>query len=256
MTLPLQGKHALVTGGNRGIGAAVVAGLLEQGARVTVLHRGRENVLHPAPTTQQQIVVADISEEHQVHLAFAHAVQQFGTIAILVNNAGIAESAPFKRTDSALWQKMLAVNLSGTYFCTRQVLPAMLEANYGRIVNIASTAGLIGYAYVSAYCAAKHGVIGLTRALAAETAQSGVTVNAVCPGYTDTDMVESTVTNIMQKTGRSAADAKKFLAERNPQGRLITPEEVARTVVWLCLPGSEAITGQAIAICGGEVMVG
>lgn len=253
MTLPLQGKHALVTGGNRGIGAAIVASLLEQGARVTSLQRSAASA---TPLAEQQFVTADVSDVEQTTHAFAMAVNRFGPIALLINNAGVAESAPFKRTDDALWHKMLAVNLTGTYHCTRLALPAMLDGGYGRIVNIASVAGLIGYPYVSAYCAAKHGVIGLTRALAAETARSGVTVNAVCPGYTDTDLVAHAVSNIVQKTGQSAAEARAYLAGKNPQGRLTTAEEVAHTVLWLCLPGSEGITGQAIAVCGGEVMAG
>ena len=178
----------------------------------------------------------------------------FGPVAILVNNAGAAESAPFVRTSLALLRRMLEVNLIGTFLCSRAALPDMLEAGFGRIVNVASIAGLKGAAYVSAYCAAKHGVIGLTRALALETATKGITVNAVCPSYTDTDMTRAAVANIVAKTGRSAADAEMELVRKNPQGRLIRPEEVAATVLWLCAPGAEAITGQAIAVAGGEVM--
>ena len=189
-----------------------------------------------------------------VSAGFERAQSTFGPVQILVNNAGVARSAPFHKTDSALWQAMLAVNLTGTYLCCRAALPGMLEAGFGRIVNVASTAGLTGYAYVTAYCAAKHGVIGLTRALALETARSAVTVNAVCPGYTDTDMVHQAVANIVAKTGKSEEQARAALTERNPQQRLVRPEEVANAVLWLCLPGSEAVTGQSISVSGGEVM--
>ena len=148
---------------------------------------------------------------------------------------------------------MLDVNLVGTFLCSRAVLPDMLEAGFGRIVNVASVAGLKGAPYIAAYAAAKHGVVGLTRALAMETASKGITVNAVCPNYTDTDMARAAIANIVEKTGRSAAEAEAALVEKNPQGRLIRPDEVAATVLWLCAPGAEAITGQAIAIAGGEV---
>jgi NAD(P)-dependent dehydrogenase (short-subunit alcohol dehydrogenase family) len=158
------------------------------------------------------------------------------------------------KTDETLWQQMLAVNLTGTFHCTQAALPAMLESGWGRIVNVASTAGLIGYGYVSAYCAAKHGVIGLTRSLALEVASKGVTVNAVCPGYTETDIVREAVANIVAKTGRSEEQALSELASRNPQKRLVQPQEVASAVAWLCLPGSGAMNGQALAVAGGEVM--
>jgi NAD(P)-dependent dehydrogenase (short-subunit alcohol dehydrogenase family) len=173
---------------------------------------------------------------------------------VLVNNAGQARSGALSATDDALWHSMVAVNLTGTFLCMRECLPDMLQAGFGRIVNIASTAGLTGYPYVSAYCAAKHGVIGLTRAVALETARRNVTVNAVCPGYTDTDLVRGAVANISAKTGRSEQDARAKLISHNPQGRLVTPEEVADTVRWLCLRSSGSVTGQSIAVAGGEVM--
>jgi NAD(P)-dependent dehydrogenase (short-subunit alcohol dehydrogenase family) len=201
-------------------------------------------------------VTADIADADSVARAFATAAEQTGPVSMLVNNAGQAHSAPFLKTDAALWQRMLDVNLTGTFLCTQAALPAMLDAGWGRIVNVASTAGLIGYGYVSAYCAAKHGVIGLTRALALETAAKGVTVNAVCPGYTETDIVRDAVANIVGKTGRTEEQARAELAARNPQRRLVQPEEVADAVAWLCQPSAAAITGQAIPVAGGEVMAG
>jgi NAD(P)-dependent dehydrogenase (short-subunit alcohol dehydrogenase family) len=189
-----------------------------------------------------------------VKSAFAAVRARFGRMDILVNNAGQAGSAPLGKTDLALWQRMLAVNLTGVFLCTREALPEMTARGAGRIVNVASTAGLVGYAYVAAYCAAKHGVVGLTRAAALDCAKTGVTVNAVCPGYTETDIVGAAVANIVAKTGKSEAEARAALVARNPQGRMVQPEEVAAAVLWLCLPASSSVTGQAIAVAGGEVM--
>ena len=256
MTLPLQGKVAVVTGAGRGIGAAIASALSRDGAAVALIGRDAARLEKQASdlSTESLIAPADITDAESVHKAFDTIRARFPRVDILVNNAGQAESAPFSRTDLALWNRMIAVNLTGTYLCTHEVLPAMVKQGYGRVVNVASTAGLIGYAYVSAYVAAKHGVIGLTRTLALETAKSGVTVNAVCPGYTETDIVKNTVANIMAKTGKSEAEARAALTSHNPQGRTVLPEEVANAVLWLCLPGSEAITGQPIAVAGGEVM--
>ena len=244
----------MVTGGTRGIGAVIGSVLLSHGARLTVLGR---NVL-PAtsnPTHENRSdVAADVTDPSAVHTAFQQARSRFGPIDILVNNAGQAASAPFLKTDMALWRRMHAVNLDGTFHCTPAALPDMIASGWGRIVNIASTAGLTGYAYIAAYCASKHAVIGLTRALAVEVAAKGITVNAVCPGYTDTDMVKETVANIVAKTGRTPEQALAELTARNPQRRLIQPQEVAATVAWLCLADTNSITGQAIAISGGEVM--
>jgi NAD(P)-dependent dehydrogenase (short-subunit alcohol dehydrogenase family) len=185
--------------------------------------------------------------------AVAEAFSRAGPVDILVNNAGHAQAAPFTQTDAALWQRMLDVNLTGVFFCTRAALPSMIERGYGRIVNVASTAGQIGYAYVAAYCAAKHGVIGLTRALAAEVAMKGITVNAVCPGYTETELLRASLDQIMSKTSRSEQDARDALVRNNPQRRFVQPEEVANAVLWLCAPGSAAMNGQSLSVSGGEV---
>jgi 3-hydroxybutyrate dehydrogenase len=252
----LAGKHALVTGAGRGIGAAIAARLIEAGARVTLLGRNADvlNALAQKLGAQAQIATADVSVAVQMQEAVKRAAETFGAVDVLVNNAGQAKSAPLHKADDALWSSMIAVNLTGTYNGIRAVLPSMLERNFGRIINVASTAGLLGYPYVTAYCAAKHGVVGLTRALALEVASRNITVNAVCPGYTDTDIVRDTISNITAKTGRSEQEALEVLVARNPQRRLIQPEEVANTVLWLCLPGSESITGQSIAVAGGEAM--
>ena len=260
LELALAGRHALVTGGARGIGLACAKALLARGAKVTLLGRGRESlqaaVAELNASGRVSFVSADIADMASVQAAFEQAAQQFGPVHILVNNAGQASSQPFARTDAKLWRDMLAVNLDGTFHCMQAALPGMLAAGWGRIINVASTAGLIGYAYVSAYVAAKHGVIGLTRSVALEVAKKGITVNAVCPGYTETDIVREAVANIVQKTGMSEDQARAKLAERNPQGRLVQPDEVADAVAWLALPSASSINGQAIPVDGGEVMTG
>lgn len=251
----LEAKHALITGGGTGIGAAIARRLDQLGANVTLVGRRKEPLEVTAATLRNaHAVAADVTDEESVSTAFDQARQSYGEIAILINNAGAAESAPITKTSFESWQRLLAVNLTGAFLCARAFLANSALEDYGRIVNIASTAGLKGYAYVAAYCSAKHGVIGLTRALALELAQKNVTVNAVCPGYTDTDLISQAIDNIAAKTGRSRAQATAGLVKSNPQGRLVLPEEVAATVAWLCLPGSRSITGQSIAIAGGEVM--
>lgn len=249
-------RHALVTGGGQGIGAAIAQALVQQGCVVTVLGRRLDVVQALAQQQPEQMhaVAADVSDPGQVAQAFEAARQRFGPVHMLVNNAGQAASAPFLKTDLALWNQMLAVNLTGTMLCTQAALPDMLAAGWGRVVNVASTAGQTGYAYVSAYCAAKHGVIGLTRSLALELAKKGITVNAVCPGYTETDIVATSIARIVAKTGRSEAEARAEFVKSNPQGRLVQPDEVANAVAWLCGPMASAVTGQAISVAGGEVM--
>jgi NAD(P)-dependent dehydrogenase (short-subunit alcohol dehydrogenase family) len=252
----MKAKHALVTGGGSGIGAAIAFALVEQGAHVTVLGRRMEplQALVAQHPDALHAVCSDISDAEQVAAAVQGAQSRFGPVHILVNNAGQAASAPFLKTDAAQWQQMLNVNLNGTFHCTQAVLPQMLQAGWGRIVNVASTAGLAGYAYVAAYCAAKHAVVGLTRSLALEVARKGVTVNAVCPGYTETEILRESIANVVAKTGRSEDEARAEFAKGNPQGRIVQPEEVADAVRWLCGESASSITGQAIAVCGGEVM--
>ncbi len=252
----LTGRHALVTGGGSGIGAAVATALARAGAGITLLGRNREKLDRHAETlrshTETHIAPADVGDEAAVAGAFRSAAEALGPVTILVNNAGVAASDRLGRTTLERWRQILDVNLTGTFLCSRTALPSMIEGGWGRIVNVASTAGLEGFAYLTAYCAAKHGVVGFTKALAAELAECNVTVNAVCPGYTDTDMVQQALDNIVTRTDRTMEEARAELEAQSPGGRILAPEEVAEKVLWLCLPGSEGITGRTITFGSAE----
>ena len=255
----LAGQHAIVTGGSSGIGAATSEYLAAMGANVSILALPDDLLPRQEEKLKSNFNVrifargVDMRDPNSVEKAFAAAAGELGAAQIMVNCAGIGKSAPFLKTDLAFWKLTIDLNLTGTYLAAMQVFDAMKKAGYGRIVNIASTVGLEGAPYITAYTASKHGVVGFTRALALEAAKTGVTVNSVCPGYTDTNLVAEAVGNIVAKTGQTAEEARAALANMAPIGRLIRPSEVAETVAWLCLPSSAAITGQAIVVAGGAV---
>lgn len=256
----LQGHHALVTGGGTGIGAAIARALAGEGAKLTLVGRRREPLEEVAQQIRSsrgtkegvEICTADVTDRRQVDAVFAAARAANGPITILVNNAGAAAAQPFAKVTPEAWRAVMAVNLDALLHCCQAALADLLAAPSARIVTISSIAGLKGGAYIAPYVAAKHGAVGLTRALASEYAKTNLTVNAVCPGYVETDIVTGAVANIREKTGRSEEEARAALTATNPQGRLIQPEEVASTVLWLCLPESRSVNGQAIAISGGE----
>jgi NAD(P)-dependent dehydrogenase (short-subunit alcohol dehydrogenase family) len=249
----LSGRHALVTGGGTGIGAAIARGLAGAGATVTICGRRSEPLRAVAAAAVNiRAVNADVTDEAAMTKLHANAEVAGEPIDIVVANAGAAESAPAHKTSLDAWNATLAVNLTGAFLSVKPALAGMRARGFGRIVFIASMAGLKGYPYVAPYVAAKHGVIGLMRALALETASAGITVNAVCPGFTETGMLAASVERIVATTKRSAADVRAALAANNPQGRFITPEEVADTVLWLCGRAGASVTGPAISVSGGE----
>lgn len=252
--IALAGRHAVVTGGGRGIGRAVAEALAGAGVTVSALGRSEAALWELLQGgVLKSYAVADVTDERGIAEAFARIAEQAGPVDILVANAGGAESAPFAKTTAEQFRDMFELNVMGVVHSIRSVLDGMLARRNGRIVAIASTAGLRGYGYVTAYCTAKHAVVGLVRSLAVEIATSGVTVNAICPGYTDTDIVRESVARIVDKTGRSSEQALSRLLKSNPMGRLVQPKEVAAAVLYLCSPDAAAVTGTTLAIAGGEV---
>ena len=253
--MSLTGHHAVVTGAGSGIGRATAERLAEAGCQVTLIgrHVARLNETADRIGDLAFAATADVTDPDMLAAAIEVGRDRFGPIDILVNNAGAATSAPFLKTDAEALRAMLALNLEAPAEAARLVLPGMLTRRWGRIVNVASSAGLKGYPYVSAYVAAKHGLVGLTRAMALEVAAKGVTVNAVCPGFTETELVAKSIESIIAKTGRSEEEARAALAASNPQGRLITPDEVATTIVWLCGDGASGVNGAAVPVAGGEL---
>ncbi len=249
----LDGQHALITGGGTGIGAAIARALAAEGAALSLVGRRREPLkAMAAELPDAEVISADVTDEDQVKAMVETANDAHGPVSLLIANAGAASSAPLAKTTLDAWQSMIGVNLSGAFLCAREVLPGMTAMRSGRIIFTASTAGLKGYGYVAPYCAAKHGVVGLARALAIEVAKDGITVNAVCPGFTETPMLEASIDNIKSRTGRSETEARAALLKDTPRERFVQPEEVAATVAWLCSPDASAVNGQAIAVAGGE----
>ena len=245
--------RALITGGGSGVGAVMARMLADAGVKVSVSGRRGSVLADVAQHENITAIVADVTDETSVRDMYATMVGQIGAPDLVIANAGMAESAPIGKTSTDLWRQTMDVNLTGTFLTFREGLAVMDKNKPGRLISIASTAGLKGYAYVSAYCAAKHGVVGLVKGMAAELASSAITVNAVCPGFMETPMLEKSVENIVAKTGMSSTEARASLAKINPQNRFIAPEEVANTVMWLCSPQAASMTGQTISVSGGEI---
>jgi 3-hydroxybutyrate dehydrogenase len=255
--MSLKGRGVVITGGGRGIGKAVARYLAEQGAAVVVSARTTKEIEGVAAELVADghtayAVTCDVADEASVLAMATAATAHLGTVDILVNNAGIAPSNPVKRVPLEEWNRVMAVNVTGTFLCTKAFLPGMLERSWGRIINVASIAGLRGSKFIATYCASKHAQIGFTRALAAEVAENGITVNAICPGYVDTPMTEYSVVQMVEKAGVTAEEALKHILATSPQKRLIRPEEIAAVAVMLCGKDGEGISGQAIAIDGGQ----
>lgn len=251
----LNGKIALITGGGRGIGRAIALSFARQGARIAVAARTAEQVEQVAGEIGNGAIalVCDVSDAQSVTRMFEETRERLGDVDILVNNAGMAEGATIVSTSDDLWARHIAINLSGTFYCTRAAVPAMLKKNWGRIINIASIAGKTGAPYISAYSASKHGVMGLTRSVALELAATGITVNAICPGYVDTEMVARGIERITTKTGRTAEEARETLEKMNPQNRFTTAEEIAAVALLLASEEGRGINGQGINVDGGSV---
>jgi 3-hydroxybutyrate dehydrogenase len=259
--MKLQNRLALITGGGRGIGRAIAIAFAREGAQVAVAARSQGQVEQVARELADQFstnalpVVCDVSDVQSVERMFAKVMEHFGRGPdIMVNNAGIAESAPITKTDDELWHRLLAINLSGTFYCMRAALPQMVERGWGRVINIASIAGKIGAPYIAAYSASKHGVLGLTRSAALEVAPKGITVNAICPGYVDTEMTTRGIENITKKTRLSADEAMESIKKMSPQNRIIEPEEVAALALLLASAEGCGINGQSINVDGGTVL--
>jgi NAD(P)-dependent dehydrogenase (short-subunit alcohol dehydrogenase family) len=248
------GKVALVTGASRGIGAAVARRLAREGLKVIVTGRARAELDQVAREVNGHAVSVDVTDSSALARAVADAEQVVGPVDVLVNNAGVADSAPLSKVTDEIWTRAFAVNVTPVFVLSRALVPSMVQRGWGRVINVASNAGLTGYAYTSAYCASKHAVVGLTRALAAEFARTPVTINAICPGFVETDMTRDAIARIVATTGRSEADARKALESQSPQRRLMTPDEVAHAVFALVPHEARGIHGQAIAIDGGQVM--
>ena len=251
--MSLSGKTALVTGGGRGIGRAIAERLSAAGARVVVTGRTRTEIDEVAQATGGLAITADLAERSQVE-RLVGKLERSGRVDVLINNAGIADSAPFERTSDELWDRAMAINVTAAFLLCRALVPPMIAAGWGRVINVASNAGLTGYAYTTAYCASKHAMVGLTRAIAVETARTPVTVNAVCPGWVRTRMADEAARRIAAKTKRSEDDARAALEKMSPQQRMIEPEEVAHVVAMLCAAEARGVHGQTLCIDGGQVM--
>jgi len=248
--MSISGKKVLITGGGTGVGADMALAFAERGANVFISGRTKTSLNKIAAKHDAiQAVVADVTDENSVKALF----DQIGPMDIVVANAGAAESAPIVKTNLDSWNRMIAVNLTGVFLTLKEGLVRMQSNDWGRLISVASTAGLKGYAYVAPYAAAKHGVVGLTKSMALEVAKKGITVNAICPGFLNTEMTDRSVETIVEKTGMEEDDARATIAKNNPQGRLIEPSEVSATALWLCGEGSDGINGQAISISGGEI---